>query len=296
MLLEKKSWQWALLLFLAFIWGTSFILMKKALVAYSDTQVASFRIFFTFLIFIPVALKRIKEINRENIKSLLIVGVIGNGIPAFMFTKAQTQIDSSLAGILNSLTPLFTLIVGLLFYKSQVKLVNILGLVLGFLGAVGLIFQESPGHFELKTTGLAFLIIVATLCYGISVNEIKYRLAEMDALSIASLSFLIIGPFAGINLLFTDLQSSFSHPEALHSLIYVLILSIFSSVIAVVLFNVLIKYTTSIFAASVTYIIPVFAVLWGIFDGEGIMASQILWIFVILIGVYLVNKQKLIDI
>ncbi len=296
MILEKKSWQWALLLVLAFIWGTSFILMKKALVAFSDVQVASFRIFFTFIFYAPFVIKRLKKINKSNIVSLIIVGLIGNGIPAFLFTKAQTQIDSSMAGILNSLTPLFTLFVGLLFYKSHVKLVNILGLILGFLGAAGLIFQGIPGGSGFQASAYSIFIIVATLCYGISVNEIKYKLAGMDALSIASLSFFLIGPFAGINLLFTDLHTSFSNPAAMESLLYVILLSFFSSFIAVIFFNVLIKYTTAIFAASVTYIIPVFAVLWGLFDGEGIVATELMWIFVIIIGVYLVNKQKLINI
>ncbi len=294
--LNKKRWQWALLFLLALIWGTSFILMKKGLESYTNNQVASFRIFFTFLFFTPFIFKRIKKINKKNILSLIIVGVIGNGIPAYLFTKAQTQIDSSLAGILNSLTPLFTLIIGLIFYKSHVKLVNILGLVLGFLGAVGLIFQGSTAGFEIKTSGYAFFVVAATLCYGVSVNEIKHKLADLDALSIASISFLIIGPFGGISLLFSDLQSSFATPNALQNLIFIIILSLFSSVFAVVLFNVLIKYTTAIFASSVTYIIPVFALLWGLFDGENILLNEVLWILVILIGVYLVNKKKLIDI
>lgn len=294
--LGKKRWQWALLLFLAFIWGTSFILMKKGLESYTNNQVASFRIFFTFLFFIPFVFRSIRKINKKNILSLIIVGVIGNGIPAYLFTKAQTQIDSSLAGILNSLTPLFTLIIGLAFYKSHVKLVNILGLVLGFLGAVGLIFQDSIIGFEIKTSGYAFFVVAATLCYGVSVNEIKYKLADLDALSIASLSFMIIGPFGGLNLIFSDLQSSFATPNAIQNLVFIVILSLFSSVIAVVLFNVLIKYTTAIFASSVTYIIPVFAMLWGVFDGENILFTEILWILVILIGISLVNKKKLINV
>lgn len=294
--LNKKRWQWALLFLLALIWGSSFILMKKGLESYTNNQVASFRIFFTFLFFAPFVFKRIKKINKKNILSLIIVGVIGNGIPAYLFTKAQTQIDSSMAGILNSLTPLFTLIIGLIFYKSHVKLVNILGLVLGFLGAVGLIFQGSTAGFEIKTSGYAFFVVAATLCYGVSVNEIKHKLADLDALSIASISFLIIGPFGGISLLFSDLQSSFATPNALQNLVFIVILSLFSSVFAVVLFNVLIKYTTAIYASSVTYIIPVFALLWGFFDGENILLNEVLWILVILIGVYLVNKKKLIDI
>lgn len=294
--LTKKKWQWAMLIFLAFIWGTSFILMKKGLQSYTNSQVASFRVFFTFIFFIPIFIPRIKKINKSNIKSLLIVGVIGNAIPAFLFTKAQTQIDSSLAGILNSLTPLFTLLIGLILYKSHVKLINIIGLILGFLGAVGLIYKGNPGGFEPQTGWYAMLIVVATFCYGISVNEIKYKLHDLDGMSIAALSFMFVGPFAGLNLLFTDLSTSFAHPQSMESLGYIVLLSLFSSVIAVVLFNILIKYTTAIFAASVTYIIPIFAILWGIFDGEKVTIMEISWILVILIGIYLVNKKKLVEI
>ncbi len=285
-----------MLFILALIWGTSFILMKKGLKSFSSTQVASFRIFFTFLFFTPFLLKRIKKINKNNLRSILIVGVIGNGIPAFLFTKAQTQIDSSTAGILNSLTPLFTFIIGLVFYKSHIKLINIIGLVLGFIGAVGLIYRGNQSLAQNQNGWYAFFVVAATLCYGISVNEIKHKLAGMDGLSIAVLSFMFIGPFGGFYLLFSDLKSSFATPDAFLNLGFIVILALLSSVIAVVLFNILIKYTTAIFAASVTYIIPVFAVFWGIFDGERVTLDEISWIVVILIGVYLVNKKKLVEI
>ncbi len=294
--LRKKQWQWAILLIIAITWGTSFILMKKALMSFSNNQVASLRIFLTFLFFIPLIIPRIKKINKSNLKALLIVGIIGNAIPAFLFTKAQTRIDSSLAGILNSLAPLFTLIIGLLFYKSHVKFINIIGLFLGFIGAVGLIYKGGPGGFNMSNGGYALFVVAATICYGLTINEIKFNLKNLDGVSIAALSFLFIGPFAGINLLFTDLKGSFSQPEAMESFGYILILSLFGSVFAVVLFNILIKYTTPIFASSVTYIIPVFAIFWGIFDGEKIIIEDILWILVILIGISLVNKKKLIDV
>jgi len=294
--LNKKGWQWLILIFLAFIWGSSFILMKKGLISFTNSQVASFRIFFSFLFFMPFFIPRIKKINRHNIKSLLIVGIIGNGIPAFLFTKAQTQIDSSMAGILNSLTPLSALIIGLVFYKSRFKIINILGVILGFMGAFGLVYQGNLSTGPDQNSWYALFVVAATICYGTSVNEIKHKLEDLDGLSIAALSFMFIGPIAGVHLLFSDLHTSFSHPYAFQSLGFVLILAVFSSVLAVVLFNILIKYTTAIFGASVTYIIPIFAVFWGIFDGEKITLDQLFWIIVILIGVYLVNKKKLVEI
>jgi drug/metabolite transporter (DMT)-like permease len=287
--LENKAWQWAILLFLSLIWGTSFILMKKGLESYSHSQVAAFRIFFSFLFMLPITIRNIKVISRDNILSLLIVGFIGFAIPAFLFTKAQTRLDSSLAGMLNSLTPLFTLIVGILFYRSSARWVNIAGLFMGLIGAIGLMWNGDMNIFR-GINGFALFIVVATICYGINVNEIKFKLVNLSSLEITSLAFLFTGPVAGIYLLFTDFSSVPETPDYLLNLAYIAILALFSSVIAVLIFNHLIKFTTPLFATSVTYIIPLFAIMWGIIDGESIKIIQLLWITVILLGVYLVNK------
>ena len=287
--LENKAWQWAILLFLSLIWGTSFILMKKGLESYSHSQVAAFRIFFSFIFMLPITIRNIKVISRDNILSLLIVGFIGFAIPAFLFTKAQTRIDSSLAGMLNSLTPLFTLIVGILFYRNSARWVNIAGLFMGLIGAIGLMWNGDMNIFR-GINAFALFIVVATICYGINVNEIKFKLVNLSSLEITSLAFLFTGPIAGIYLLFTDFSSVPETPDYLLNLAYIALLALFSSVIAVLIFNHLIKFTTTLFATSVTYIIPLFAIMWGLIDGESIRIIQLLWITVILLGVYLVNK------
>ncbi len=287
--LENKAWQWAILLFLSLIWGTSFILMKKGLESYTHSQVAAFRIFFSFIFMLPFTIRNIKVISRDNILSLLIVGFIGFAIPAFLFTKAQTRIDSSLAGMLNSLTPLFTLIVGILFYRSSARWVNIAGLFMGLIGAIGLMWNGDMNIFR-GINAFALFIVVATICYGINVNEIKFKLVNLSSLEITSLAFLFTGPVAGIYLLFTDFSSVPETPDYLLNLAYIAILALFSSVIAVLIFNHPIKFTTTLFATSVTFIIPLFAIMWGIIDSESIRIIQLLWITVILLGVYLVNK------
>lgn len=287
--LENKAWQWAILLILSLIWGTSFILMKKGLESYSYSQVAAFRIFFSFVFMLPVTIRNIKVIRRDNILSLLIVGFIGFAIPALLFTKAQTRIDSSLAGMLNSLTPLFTLIVGILFYRNSARWINIAGLFMGLIGAIGLMWNGDMNIFR-GINVFALFIVVATICYGINVNEIKFKLVNLSSLEITSLAFLFTGPVAGIYLLFTDFSSVPETPDYLLNLAYIALLALFSSVIAVLVFNHLIKFTTTLFATSVTYIIPLFAIMWGIIDGESIRIIQLLWITVILLGVYLVNK------
>ncbi len=288
--LNKKVWQWLLLVGLAFIWGASFILMKRGLEAFSNMHVAALRIFISFLFFLPLIIVSFRKLTRGNLKSLILVGLIGNFIPAFLFTTAQTQISSSLAGILNSLTPIFTLIVGYFIYKSEVKFVQIIGLILGLIGAVGLI--NNGTDIGNQNTWYAILPVIATLCYGFNVNEVKYKLKDLDSVSIASLSFLFIGPVAGFYLIFNGFVFSPELPYQLESLGYITLLALFSSVLAVIGINILLKYTSAVFASSVTYIIPVFAVFWGVLDGEAFHLFQIAWIGLILLGVYLVKNRK----
>ena len=288
-LLESRSWQWLTLFLLSLIWGSSFILMKRGLESYNHLQVAAFRIFFGFIFLLPLTIRNIKVIRRDNLLSLIIVGLVGFAIPAFLFTKAQTNLDSLLAGILNSLTPLFTLIVGILFYRSRAKWLNVLGLFIGLAGAVGLMWNGDIQVLK-GINAYALFVVAATICYGINVNEVKFKLVKLTSMQITSLAFLFTGPPAGIYLLFTDLQTAFHTPDYLRNLGYIALLALFSSVIAVFVFNHLIKYTSPLFAASVTYIIPLFAIMWGVLDGEVLGILKVLWICIMLLGVYLVNK------
>jgi drug/metabolite transporter (DMT)-like permease len=294
--LRKRHWQWLSLLFLSMIWGSSFILMKKGLRSYSSVHVASLRMLFAWLFFLPVSITRLKRLKRHHWGWLILTGIIGNLLTANLFTLAQTHIDSSLAGILNSLTPLFTLIVGLLFFRSHVLLINIVGLLLGLAGAAGLIYDHNVDLVH-QTNFYGIFIILATVLYGFNVNILKYKLADLDGITIVSTIFFFIGPLAGIILCFTGFPEVIREQGIVwHDLGYIALLSLFGSVVAVTLFNVLLKYISPIFATSVTYIIPVFAILWGVIDGEQLSPDQILWIFVIFTGVYLVNKQKLVEV
>jgi len=289
--LHKKKWQWILLFVCASIWGSSFILMKKGLEAFSYEQVAGFRMFFSFIFTIPLIYKHFKSINKKNIVYLLIVGFIGSAIPAILFTKGQTEISSSLAGILNGLTPFFTLIIGLIFFRTKSTFLKIFGIILGLAGTAGLLFKGTNTLLE-GNIWYSFFIITATLCYGINVNVVKFKLEKLSGPAITSLGFLFVGPIAGIILLFSDFSLAVSSPVFMPSLIYIVLLSFFSSVVALILINILIKYVSPVFAASVTYIIPVFAIMWGLIDGESVTFLQFIWIGVIMTGVYLVTKSK----
>ncbi|MFN8258212.1 MAG: EamA family transporter [Bacteroidales bacterium] len=288
--LDEKSGQWLILGLLALIWGTSFILMKKGLQSFSSLQVAAMRIFISFLLLVPLLYHRIKKIKKAHLLPLFVVGFIGNGIPAFLFTKAQTQVNSSVAGVLNSLTPLFALLIGLFFFKVKTTIKNLAGVIIGLSGALMLILFSGKFNFEIKNL-FPFLIVLATLFYAYNVNVVKQYLHDLDGVSIVAAAFSMVGPFAGIFLLTSDYTDIHADPQTIFNFSCVFILALFSSVIATILFNNLIKHTTALFAASVTYLIPVVAIAWGLLDGESLNFLQMVAIGVILLGVYLVNSK-----
>ncbi|MDD2278645.1 MAG: EamA family transporter [Bacteroidales bacterium] len=288
--LSKKHWQWFAMLALALVWGSSFILMKRGLVALSFTQVAGIRVFFGFILLIPLIIRHFGKINRTNIKSIAIVGYAGIFFPAFLFALAQTHISSALSGMLNSAASLFALIVGVIFYKSRPLTNQVLGVIVGFIGAVALITGGDFGAI-FGVNSYALFVLIATIGYGINANEVRFKLMNMNGIQVTSLSFLFIGPAAGIVLLFTDFTVAFQSPYFLQSLAAVLVLSTFGSVLSLFVYNNLIRHTSALFATSVTYIIPFFAILWGLFDGETVNAIQLGGIVVVLIGVYLVNLK-----
>lgn len=286
-----KPINWIILIALALTWGSSFILMKRGLVVFSSDQVAALRIFIAFLFLLPLAYKHVKRPMLKYWKGYLGMGVIGNLIPAFLFTKAETGLSSSLTGALNSLTPLFTLLLSVLFFKEKTNWVNVIGIMLGFIGATGLMMV---GKADTASNDLIFVlyVVLATLCYALSVNIIKKQLSEVNSITATVWALCFIGPIAGAYLFTTDFITRLStHPDALSSLGYTSLLAIFGTALSVIVFNTLIKNTSTLFASSVTYLIPIVAMLWGLFDNEMVMLMHFAWIGLILLGVYLVNKK-----
>lgn len=288
----KKPWfQFSILLLLAFVWGSSFILMKIGLKSFTNEQVAGIRMLLASLVLLPYSIKNFKYLKKKDLKSLLIAGFIGSFIPAFLFTKAQTQIDSALAGMLNSMTPVFTLLVGIIFHRTKFLLLQALGLVMGLLGAVGLITSGNGleiGHVN----SYALLIMLATFFYAININEVKARLSHLSGMQITSLSFFFTGPVALIYLLTTDFTPALENPSWAIHLLALAGLGIIGTALAMVLMNSLIRYSSAVYASSVTYIIPIFAIMWGVLDGENITILHLVCMFLILLGVYLTNKKN----
>jgi drug/metabolite transporter (DMT)-like permease len=289
--LNKKFWQWAAFLAMSFIWGASFILIKKGLLAYTPMQSGALRMTFASLFFLPLALSRIKKINKQNIIPLLITGFIGNFFPAFMFAYGETKVTSTVASMLNSTTPIFTLIIGVMFFKMKANSYKIIGLLIGFVGTMGLIIKDGTSIFSGWNIG-ALIILAATFFYGINTNVLKSSFKDLDGISISALSFMLIGPFAMTYFFSSDLNTAYQNPHFWTSTLSLATLSFFGSFLAVIIFNTFIQYTSAILAASVTYVIPVFALFWGILDNETITIVQIISALIVFIGISFVNKKE----
>lgn len=281
---KKKILNLVVLAILSLIWGTSYILMKKGLESFSVVQVGSLRILITTLALLPIVIKNFNKINRENIPSLLIIGFCGNAIPAFLFPMAETKISSSLAGMINSLSPVFTLVIGILIYKRKTIKSQITGIILGLLGAFGLLYS---GSLSFNPYGL--YVVLATLLSGFSSNEVS-KVKGLSGLQIASLSFFLTSPPALFFLLTSDISAAIASENWIRNLGYISILAILGSATALALFYRLIQDTTPVFATTVTYFIPVVATLWGISDNEHFTISMFISVLVIFAGLYIISR------
>ncbi len=283
---------WFLITILTLIWGTSFILMKKGLVVFSAGEVGALRMVIASLSLLPFAIKHLKSVEPARWKFLVGSGLLGNFIPAFLFAYAETRLASGLAGVLNSLTALFTLLVGAMLFKQAITWMRVLGILIGILGTAILIFSGN-GSADLNNKYYGLYIVVATICYGGSVNIIKHRLGGLKPIIISSLALLTVGPLALVYLFTTDFMYKLQHvPGAWEAFIYIAILAVFSTAIALVLFNRLIHISTTLFASSTTYLIPIVALMWGVLDGESIQLWHYVGMVVILAGVFIVNRAK----
>jgi drug/metabolite transporter (DMT)-like permease len=291
----KKAWvPWLILTSLAVIWGSSFILIKRGLLYLDALELGSLRIFIAFLFLLPFAVTKLSRITARQYLWLAFVGIIGSGIPSILFAVAQRGIDSSMAGILNSFTPFFTMSVGLGLGKLKVKWFNVAGLFIGLAGTLGLL-SVGGGKSLSFNMGYAVYIFAATLCYAFNVNIIKYFLKEVPPVTITAVSFFLTGlPFLLFILLFTGLPGKIAAGyDIWPGVLYVALLAVVGTGVALMIFNALIKTSSPVFASSVTYLIPVVALIWGVFDGEHFSAVYFLWIALVLAGVFLVNRQTL---
>jgi len=291
--LLSKFLPWFLLIILAIIWGSSFILMKKGLVSLTPVEIGGIRILSAAVFLIPISIPILRRIKRKQWLYLFISGFMGSLIPAVLFPIAQTKIDSGIAGILNALTPLFTIVVGASYFHSKFTFRTITGIFIGFLGSVVLITAGATGSWW-NINVYALLIVLATFFYGINVNLIKYYLGDMRPAHITSLSMLIVSPFALMYLLIqSDIATKIpSDPHIWIALGYVILLGVVGTALSLILFNRMLKITNTVFASSVTYIIPIVAVIWGLVDGEVLLFKHYLGMAGIIAGVLIANFSQ----
>jgi len=265
--------------------------MKEGLTQLSPYQVAALRMLFAGLILLPFAFKAFKKIPKEKMGLVLLSGIIGNFIPAFLFCIAETKIDSALAGILNSLTPLFTILVGLFFFKIATNTQKMAGIVVGFIGLC-LLFAAGK-NISFENLAYASLVLLATFFYGLNVNMVGKFLQNIRALDIASIAFVfLIIPSALILYATGYFNLNFSNPLLINAVWSSVFLGVVGTSISSILFYILIKRAGIIFASMVTYGIPIVAVAWGVYYGETISILQVGSLLIILAGVYIVNKPR----
>ncbi|PRX54275.1 DMT family transporter [Flagellimonas meridianipacifica] len=286
----RKNWKvWSLFSLLCLIWGSSFYLIKLGLEAYSPIQVAVVRLGCTLPFVAPFALKFLRQLSRTSLGYVIVVGLLSTLIPSFLFALAQTKVNSATAGILNATVPIFTVVIGYLGFRKTINRVTFLAIVIG-LFAVGTIILKRSDE-TLSINQLAIFILLATFGYGLNINTVKAKLKEIDAFAIAMVSVFFSGLLV-LPLLILDWQSYRLDTQAhdLKPLWALLTLGILGTALAQYLQNAIIKLTDTEFASSVTYVIPIVAVFWGLLDGEEVNLTTIVAGICILLCVYLIRR------
>ncbi len=277
---------------LSLIWGSSFILMKWSRQGLNGIQIGALRIFFAGLVFFPFAIAHVATMPRRKIPLVLLSGLLGNLLPAFLFAIAiDKKIDSSLAGILNSLTPLLVVVLGALFFKTGLEQKKLAGVLIGFAGL--LLLTLAKGGISLQNGGYALLIVLATVLYAVNVHLASRYLKDLNPLKMATVSLAGMAIPAAIVALQQDAFAPlWQSGVGRQSIGAVALLGIMGSAVATVLFYALIKRAGALFASLVTYGIPVVALGWGLIDQEPVSGMQVACLVLILTGVWVANKKK----
>ena len=295
--MESKQLKWGYLLVLSLVWGSSFILIRKGLIGLTAIQVGSLRIIFAAIFLLIIGFNSLSKIPKYKWKFIVLTSVFGTFIPAFLFAIAETELDSGVTAILNSLTPLSTLLLGIVFFGVAFQKRQVWGVLIGLAGSLLLVFNGAVNHPN-QNYFYAILVVIASMCYAINVNLIKRYLSDLTPLSITTGNFLILSLPSLTILYFTGFFNNSSLTEIggsltamQESILYIMILGVVGTGIANILFFKLIQISSPVFATSVTYLIPIVAFFWGLLDNEMLTSVQFFGAFIILIGVYLSAKK-----
>lgn len=287
---DSRLFSWLTLGLLAIIWGSSFILMKRGLEAYSAAEVGALRVVISAVVLLPLALRSYKEYLQKYWKHFLFFAVLTNLGPSILFATAQTRISSSLAGVLNGMTPIFTFSIGVLFFSAPFKVNQAVGLVIGIIGS-GLLILFSGGELG-EINYFAFFVVLATIFYGLGSNFLSKHFKGIHPVALTSLAFMTVLPVALVVLLSSGfIYTVATHPKALSSFGYIAILAVVGTAMSLILFNRMIQLTSPVFASTVTYLIPIVAVIWGFIDGEALSIWHFVGMALVISGVYFINMR-----
>lgn len=286
----SKNNKWFLLFLLSLIWGSSFILIKRGLTGLNPFQLGALRILFATIFLLCIGFKSLAKIPMDKWRYIALTAIIGTGFPVFLFAYAQTGIPSSISGILNSLTPLYTLLLGIVAFGLTFQRNQIFGVILGLFGCLLLVFNNSTTSGETNYF-YATLVVIATLCYALNVNLIKKYLSDVSPISITTGNFAFLCIPALLVLYFNGYAEVMQQPKVQHATLFIVILGMLGTGIANILYFQLVQITSPLFASSVTYFIPLVALSWGLLDGENLSSMQLVGTGIILCGVYLAGKK-----
>lgn len=280
---------WFLFSLLACIWGSSFILMKEGLKNLDAYQVASLRMISGGVVLLPFGISRIKKVEKRRLWLILASGLLGSFIPAYLFCIAEIRISSSLAGFLNTLTPIFTIILGIVFFNAVFARSRLPGVGIAFAGMIILFLSDGrQGFGNILYSGL---VILATICYALNVNIVNRSLRDVGSTNIAAIAFSMLLLPSLLVLYFTGFfDLPLGDAGVLYSIASATVLGIFGTAIASILFYILLKRSGTLFTSMVTYAIPFVALFWGILAGEPVTLFQVTGLIVILVGVYVTNR------
>jgi drug/metabolite transporter (DMT)-like permease len=289
--LNKGFLSWAIFIALSFIWGSSFVLMKEGLLHLSAYHVASLRIVFSGIVLLPTAIKYFNKIPKDKLFVIFMSGLLGSLLPAYLFCMAEERIDGALTGTLNSLTPIFVIIIGALFFKSKTTGNKIFGIIVSFTGSVLLLLGK--GHLQQSQSLLhVSFVVLATICYGINVNMVHAKLQNTGSLQIAAVALTLNAVPALVVLVFTGyFNLPLTNKDVLLATGAAAVLGVFGTAIASIIFYVLVKRAGAIFSSMVTYGIPVVANIWGVIYHEEVGWKQVACLVLILLGVYIANRK-----
>jgi len=282
-----------LFIIIAITWGSSFILIKKTLLVFTPYQIGAFRAGFSGLLLSFIGFPALMKMSKKDVFWIALSGLFGNLLVVFIFPIAQQGVSSSLAGIINALDPIFTLILGAVLFGISNKRLQYMGAIIGFLGAAVLVSSSNAENGE-SHFFYTILLIIGSALYAISALIIEKKLPHLKSTHISTgiytiwmLPSLVILGFSGF---FTDID--YSQNETLTALGYLVFLTVISTTLVMFLFFKLVQDTSAVFVSMISLLIPVVSVIWGILDNEKFTMWYAIGGLLILISMYLIQEKK----